>query len=371
MKILFVTNYPSPYRVEFFNQLGNLVDLTVLFEEDVSEQKHRDKNWFNTNYSNFNPVFLQSKTIFGKKLSLQVKKYVCDKKYDLIIMTNYTTLTSAYAIRLMKREKIKFAIEIDGGMAKDGTGVKEKIKYMLMSSASWWISSGVKADEYLLKYGARKEAIYRYSFSSLKSEDIQQYSQKEQNEAKDLLKKKLGINQDVMVLAIGQFVYGKGFDILIEAVSKVNYECGVYIVGGEPTEEYLKLLKQYNLNNIYFEGFKCKEILKEYYQAADIFVFPTRKDIWGLVINEAMAFGLPVITTNQCVAGIELIEENKNGYIVEVENKDQLSDKLNYLLNNKKVRESMGEESLKKIKNYTIENMVIEHMKIFEDIKTR
>ena len=73
-----------------------------------------------------------------------------------------------------------------------------------------------------------------------------------------------------------------------------------------------------NLNNVHFIDFKNKDTLKEYYHVADVFVLPTREDIWGLVINEALAYGLPVITTDKCMAGLEMIENGKNGYIIPV-----------------------------------------------------
>ena len=55
---------------------------------------------------------------------------------------------------------------------------------------------------------------------------------------------------------------------------------------------------------------------------ADIFVHPTETDVWGLVINEAMAHGLPIITTDGCVAGLELVKNNDNGFIIPVNNID-------------------------------------------------
>ena len=55
---------------------------------------------------------------------------------------------------------------------------------------------------------------------------------------------------------------------------------------------------------------------------------PTREDIWGLVINEALAAGLPVITTNRCGAGLELIKNNENGFLVNVEDIDELYEKI-------------------------------------------
>ena len=53
--------------------------------------------------------------------------------------------------------------------------------------------------------------------------------------------------------------------------------------------------------------------------ASDLFVLPTREDIWGLVINEAMSFGLPIITTRKCIAGTELITDGENGYLLEAD----------------------------------------------------
>ena len=97
---------------------------------------------------------------------------------------------------------------------------------------------------------------------------------------------------------------------------------------------------------------------------------PTREDIWGLVINEAMAQGLPVITTNKCIAGLELIKNNKTGFLVEVENKEKLYDLTNRLLimdfdEYNKFRLNL----LKIIKKNTIETMAYRHFEIFNTLK--
>lgn len=118
------------------------------------------------------------------------------------------------------------------------------------------------------------------------------------------------------------------------------------------------------LNNIHYMGFKSKEELKEYYQASDIFVLPTRKDIWGLVVNEAMANGLPVITTNKCIAGLELINNGKNGFIVEADNIIQLSNCINEIIDSNERLQSMCVNSINTISNYTIEKMVKCHLQV-------
>lgn len=91
------------------------------------------------------------------------------------------------------------------------------------------------------------------------------------------------------------------------------------IIGEGEEEATLKeYVKTNNLLNVYFVGYKDKKTVMEYLKASDIFVHPTSTDVWGLVINEAMACGQPIITTDMCIAGSALIEDGVNGYIVKV-----------------------------------------------------
>ena len=98
--------------------------------------------------------------------------------------------------------------------------------------------------------------------------------------------------------------------------------------------------------------------------AADLFVLPTREDIWGLVINEAMAKGLPVVTTDRCIAGLELITDPALGRIVPVEEVKVLAEALNVVL------ETIGPQSgqcvLEAVRPYTIENMAKKHIELLE-----
>ena len=99
-------------------------------------------------------------------------------------------------------------------------------------------------------------------------------------------------------------------------------------------------------------------------------VLPTREDIWGLVINEAMAQGLPVVTTNRCLAGLTLVENGENGYIVPVEDIEATKTAIEKVFEGDNASE-FGKKSLEEIKNYTIERMAIEHRDIFElDLKS-
>ena len=126
----------------------------------------------------------------------------------------------------------------------------------------------------------------------------------------------------------------------------------------------LDMCRNLGLTNICFDGFMPKQKLLRYYQAADLFVLPTREDIWGLVVNEAMAYGLPVITTDRCVAGLDLVENGVNGYIVPADDVSALASSIKTALAGDLTK--MGSNSLEKIRPYTIENMAKVHMEIFE-----
>ena len=73
-----------------------------------------------------------------------------------------------------------------------------------------------------------------------------------------------------------------------------------------------KLVNRYkNFRNIKFVGFINQNLLIQYYTLSDLFVLPSKYDAWGLVINEAMSFSKPVITSKNVVSSYDLIKQNK------------------------------------------------------------
>lgn len=363
MKVLFLTNLPSPYRVNFFNELGKYCDLTVVYERHGSPI--REKSWVSNNAINFKVIHLNAKEIGSRNTICFKVINVLRDKYDHIVISIYSTVTSMIAMTYLTLKGIPFIISSDGGFRKKDSNLKYKIKYHFISSASAWLSTGKITTDYLTYYGADIKRVRVYPFTSVSEVDILGATLSDTE--KEAYKKKLGITEKKVLLSVGQFVYRKGYDILLKACSKMDGSIGVYIVGGRPTEEYLNLKNQLGLENVHFIDFMNKDKLSDYYKATDIFILPTREDIWGLVINEAMSYGLPVISTDKCIAALELIENGVNGYIVPIENSDAIAEKVNYLAENKLARIAQGQASLFKIKEYTIENMAKVHANLLEN----
>ena len=362
MKVLWLTNIPSPYRVDFFNELGTQCELTVLFERFNSSE--RNQKWQTDDFVNFNGIILNGINMdTDKAFCFSVGKWLKKDAFDIIVISNVATPTGILAIEIMNFKGIPFVIEGDGGFAKAGKGLKENFKRHLIKSAQKWFSTGGTHTEYYLTYGAKKEEIYVYPFTSIHSRDIEN---KVLNcEDKKQLKQKLDIVEEKAIISVGQFIHRKGFDLLLQAALRIPKNCGIYIIGGDATPEYIDFKTKYKLQNVHFIGFKNKDELKEYYKACDLFVLPTREDIWGLVINEAMAHGLPIITTDRCIAGLEIVDD-ENGRIVSVDSVDEIVNGINTILSDPEMMSNMSKSSLEKIRYYTIENMAKVHSDLFK-----
>lgn len=349
--------------MDFFNELGKMCELTVLFERENASD--RESSWLSTDGKHFKAVYLKGKK-FGtdSALCLEASGWLKRGMFDIYIVGGYGTPTGMLAIEILKIRKIPFILNADGGFIRKESKLKFLIKKHFIKKAAYYLSSGKETSKCLEYYGAMSNEISEYPFSSLNQNDIldEVLSPNEKNAYKE----RLHIDEDKVILSVGQFIYRKGFDVLLEACNKLSKEYGIYIVGGEPTQEYISLKEKYKLDNVHFVGFKSKEELKEYYLASDLFVLPTREDVWGLVINEAMACGLPVITTDRCVAGLELV--NENGFIVPVDRADILAERIEEVMSDGQLAIQMGKASLEKIRPYTIENMAEQHVSIFNEI---
>lgn len=360
-RVLFLTNYPSPYRVRFFDELGKKMDVTVLFADRIEDKKHRNSSWYVASAGSFRTVQLKKTfSVRTNSLCMDVIGWL-NRDFDHIVICGYSNPTAILAMAYLKCRGIPFWMEVDGGLIRNERKISYLAKRMLVSAPSGWLSTGKATTDYLVHYGAKRERVRVYPFSSLSEQDIPDKTLSP--EEKVALRRELGLSEAPMILSIGQFIRRKGFDILLKAAAKLMPGAQIYIVGGEPTEEYHQLSRDLGLTNVQFVGFMKKERLLQYYQASDLFVLPTREDIWGLVINEAMAFGLPVVTTDRCVAGLELVEDGVNGYIVPVGDEEALAEKMNEILAGDAA--GMGAASLEKIRSYTLETMVQVHEAIF------
>lgn len=353
-KVLVISSYPAPYRVGVFAGLAKEYDLDVFF--DTCKNENRNATWFcKSGELKFDVLDNdEAKKRFSKALS-EIKKY------DFVIAYDPARKPAIKAIILCRILGVPYYVNNDGAIIRPNF-INDRIKRFLFKGARACFASGDSSVKYFKYYGVKEERIHIHCFSSLYESDI--LSSLPKDDDKKSLKETLGLDVNLpAVISIGQFIPRKGFDVLLKAWKGIGDKAQLLIIGGgDDRPIYESMIGDLGLKNVKIIDFMPKDQLFKYYLASDLFVLPTREDVWGLVINEAMAMGLPVITTDNCNAGLELVVNGENGYIVPVEDVDALHNSLDGLLSDLELCRKMSENNLKKIRAYTIENIARSHI---------
>lgn len=173
-------------------------------------------------------------------------------------------------------------------------------------------------------------------------------------------RKELGIPENaVCLLFAGKLVEDKNAQLLIETLKSVSnpFAYAVIIVGNGDFENNLKQMAN-GLSNVHFLPFQNQAFMPVVYRLADIFIMPTRtSETWGLVINEAMACGKPVLVSDSCGAAIDLVKSGVNGFIFEAGNQQEFENKLNLMGTDKRKLQQMGMASASIIQNWSLQKL--------------
>ena len=151
------------------------------------------------------------------------------------------------------------------------------------------------------------------------------------------MKKKFGVEGKKTFLFIGRLESVKNVSLLIRAFSKLkkeNPETALFIVGDGSEREWLEsLVKSECVQDVYFFGYVVFPRIIEFYKAADVFVLPSSHEPWGLVVNESMTLGLPVVVSSKVGCRQDLVKDGYNGFVFENENERDLLEKLSAVCN--------------------------------------
>ena len=175
-------------------------------------------------------------------------------------------------------------------------------------------------------------------------------------------KEQLTKKKDIVILYAAKLINKKNPELLIKAfvniMKKNNDKIKLLIVGDGLLKTSLKKKYSSYKENIFFLGFQNQKELRNHYKKADIFVLPSSKEPWGLVVNEAMCFQLPIITSDKVCASYDLVKKGYNGYTFKTNSVMDLQKYLIKLIFNKKKRKKMGINSRKIINNWNINKTV-------------
>jgi len=377
IKVLILHNYMAPYRFPLFGLISKNknIDLTVYF----MSRSAKNRKWKKLPKLNFKYKVLPKLEIsyFGKDLLAYIINYTFPflfvrEKFDVVISAGWLDFASQAAFFLSKFTKTKFIIWSESTINEPSlirTITLPFVKYLVRNSDAC-IAISTRSKEYLISLGAKVNKIF-IGYSSVDNKLFYRLSRLNSNEIQRI-KSSYNIKSKKVVLYVGQFIERKGIEYLISGFKKYineNPDTSLLLVGYGPSEDQLKKMSSDLVNkNIFFVNHVEIDLMPKIYGIADIFVLPSLEETWGLVVNEAMAAGLPVITTDKVGSSIDLVKNGINGFVVKSKSSMQIYLKLKRILSNPGKINSMGSNSSKLINNFSPENQASAFIKSIQSV---
>ena len=352
VKVIIIHNTVAPYRHPLFEVLSKYVELTVYY----CSLKHGSRMWdlfprnYNYKYKILPRIPIKMPIIEESSVNPSIIKEIIENRPHIIILGQYTDLTTWLAFGVSKLLRIPVIYWTEGMKEPQsilGT-ISRPLRVLFVKKLSAITVPGKLSKNYVISLGANAEKVF-IAPNAIDNDLFIKVSQ-QYLPLKEKLRTQIGLKDRMVILCVAQLIKRKGIEYLLHAYAKLEHEYNnltLIIIGSGPLEGYLKdLSKSLGVRNVRFipSGMKLDELIK-FYCLADIFVLPTLEDIWAFVINEAMACGLPVISTSASQAATEMIRSGENGYIIKVADSDQLYDVLKSLIQNSALRREMGEKS--------------------------
>lgn len=362
--ISFYTNIPSPYNLDLFEALSRYFNLKVIYYSHIEN----DREWvFDLQSSAYESLILNN-NIFARivqkiqpkfHFSSKIFRHVLNDNSEIIILGgNYFSLNT-YAVLLISKFTNKKIFWFGEKLLPTKSTLKLFLKKILFTPI-------LNNCEAILCVG--QEAISSYKSLGFKGlcYNIPYSINKSKFKIENLDKSKLvnfkniynPLNKQI-IFSSGALIHRKGMDLLIKSYQNLPYgiksKTKLLIAGNGELGDFLRLMDD-KTGDIELLGFVSADKLPYFYNIATLFVFCSRYDGWGVVINEALSARLPVIVSDS-VNSSELIVNGENGYICSSEDTDEFTgamikiltnDKLmfNININNDKISDSINSDEI-------------------------
>ena len=356
-RVLFITVVPSPYQRDLFRALAarEEIDLTVRYLEAASP----DSPWPPTRlepYERILPGFWVRFLGARWHVNWRLPKL---SEYDFIVLNNFASVTAQWLMRYQLRGK-RWVFWGERLRTQPATW-KEFMQRKLIEP--------LKRAAGIVGIGSDAEKDYRHRFPGTRHFcipyhcDLTKFFQKRAPHES---------SSATTFFFCGQMIRRKGVDLLLTAFERLVVEgldIRLLLIGREAKlPELLEGITDSARARIRYEGFQPPDKLPIFFAEADVFVLPSRHEGWGVVINQALGAGLPVICSDAVGAGTDLVEENINGLHFAAGDLDGLQYCLERLAKSPQITRQWGEASRQKAYSIVPSAGAEKWVRVFEEL---
>ena len=289
----------------------------------------------------------------------QIQSIISSFQPDFVVINGYVGVEQVTAIRYCKKKKIPFAIESDTPLHIPSSPIKAilkklYLKRLLSSKYCYAFPGGTLQKENFLYYGVPEEKCFIMPMSISEARLLKAAGELP---TKEELKAKFGLQGKKVFLFVGRLTEVKNVALLINAfavLKKQEKNVALCIVGdGNLADELKKQVESLRCEDVMFAGYVGFPQNVEYYKMADVFVLPSLHEPWGLVVNEAMIMGMPIIASSKVGCRKDLVKEGENGFVFEDGDEKGLTQAMDNIL--KMDISKLGENSILIINQWNFE----------------
>ncbi len=363
LRVVILTEIIAPYRIPVFNALAQYpeFDLHVIF---LAETDPTLRDWLiYKDEMRFSYQILPSwRRRIGKYnllLNWGLRRALLRASPNVIICGGYNYIASWESLWWAHVHRAHFMVWVESTAMdlRGGHVLVEFLKAKFVRHCDALIVAGKSSFDYMRSFGTGKGRIFAAPDAVDNAFFEQQAELSRRNEVE--LRQAMRLPQRFF-LFVGRLVKGKGVFDLLRAYGTLapdlRSKMGLVFVGdGTVRGELERQASALSPGSVQFAGFAHREQLAVYYALAEALVFPTHTDPWGLVVNEAMACGLPIICSSAAGCAADLVEDHWNGRVVPPEDAGQLASAMEDLSQQAELRALMSRRSRERIRKFSPE----------------
>jgi glycosyltransferase involved in cell wall biosynthesis len=360
-RLVITTEIISPYRIPVFNALAEHpdVDLHVIFLAETDPSMRRWKVYKEEIHFSYEVLPHWRRRIAGYNLLLNrgVAAALERARPDVIVCGGYGYLASWQLLRWARRHSRPLFLWSESNQQdrRRGMPVVEMLKRHFIGTCSGFVVPGKSAAAYAATFGMPREKIFVAPNAVDNAFFSQEASAVRTRAAK--MRRQFGLPESYF-LYVGRLVLSKGVFDLLDAYSQLAPELRakselLFVGDGVDQPQLQARAATIHPGAVRFAGFTHREQLAVYYALAEALVFPTHTDPWGLVVNEAMACGIPIVATDAGGCVVDLVQDGWNGYVVATSAPDKLSEALAKIACAPELSAAMGARSAQRIQQYS------------------